>query len=40
LPGFNALQIWELTGYDIIKDYAEGVAEAIGGKVEKAKGEG
>ena len=40
LPGFNALQIRELTGYDIIKSYADEVAKALGGEVEKARGEG
>ncbi len=40
LPGFNALQIRKLTGYDIIKSYADEVAKKIGGKVVKADGDG
>jgi hypothetical protein len=40
LPGFNAGQIRELTGYDIIGDYANNLAKSLGGVADKATGDG
>ena len=40
LPGFDAGQIRKLTGYDIIGDYADNLANSLGGSVKKASGDG
>jgi hypothetical protein len=40
LPGFNARKIRDLTGFDIIGDYADNLANSLGGSVKKASGDG
>ena len=40
LPGFNAGKIRDLTGFDIIRDYAANLANSLGGSAKKANGDG
>ena len=40
LPGFHAGRIRELTGFDIIGDYANSLAKTLGGSVKEAEGDG